>query len=71
MDSKQSKTSTSHLKTGYSLRYKNEGHNEIMDLTDINANDPAIKNHSINVLSGNTKLVTREFIKPKNEPNIS
>ena len=39
-DSTQTKAPTSSFQIGDSLIYKNEGHNEMVDLVDVNTNDP-------------------------------
>ena len=42
----------------------------MMELVDINTNDPMSTNYSIKLLCSNTKVVTKELIKARNSPNI-
>ena len=52
-------TPTQTFQIGDSLRYKNEGHNEMVDLVGIYFTDPGITKYSIKLLSGNTMGVTK------------
>ena len=38
--STQTKSPTSTLQIGYFLRYTNQGHNEVVEMVDVNKNDP-------------------------------
>ena len=69
-DSTQTKTKTSHLQIGDSLRYTNKGNNEILELVYINTNDSDSTKYSIRFLRGNTMLVTKKFLKSRNVPYI-
>ena len=69
-DSTQTKTSTSPFYIGDSLRYTNEGHNEIVYLLDIHTNYPDSTKYSIRLLRGNTMIVTKYFLKSRNVPYI-
>ena len=69
-DSTQTKTTTSHLQIGDSLRYTNKGNNEILELVYINTNDSDSTKYSIRFLRGNTMLVTKKFLKSRNVPYI-
>ena len=42
----------------------------MVETVDINTNDPEIKKYIIKFLRKNTKLVTKEFIKSGNMPDI-
>ena len=63
-------TPSSPFRIGDSLRYTNEVHNEMMDLLDINTNDPDNTNYSIKFLRGNTMVLTKQLIKLINVPDI-
>ena len=59
--STKSKTPTSYLDMGDSLRYTYEVENEmveLVELVDINKNEPASKKYSTNIFCGNTKIAT-------------
>ena len=56
-------TPTSPFQIGDSLQLTNQGQNDMVDLVNINSNDPEIAKYSINFLSRNTKVVTKEFLK--------
>ena len=62
-DSTQAKTPDSPFHIGDSLRYINEGHNEMVELLDINTNDPDITKYIINLLRGNTLIVNKGCLK--------
>ena len=42
----------------------------MVELVDINTNDPDSTNYSIKFLRGNTMLVTKDFLKSRNVPDI-
>ena len=42
----------------------------MVDLVDINNNDPGSTNHIINFLIENTMVVIKEFLKSRNVPDI-
>ena len=42
----------------------------MVDLVDINTNDPDRSKYSIKLLRGNTIIVTKEFLKSRNVPDI-
>ena len=42
----------------------------MVETVDINTNDPKIKKHTIKFMRKKTKLVTKEFIKSVNMPDI-
>ena len=42
----------------------------MVDLVDTHTNDPDITNYSIKFLRGNVIVVTKEFLKSRNEPDI-
>ena len=69
-DLKQTKTTTSPFHIGDSIRYTNEGNNEIVYLMDVNTNDPDIIKYIIKFLRGNIMIVTKEFLKSSNVPDI-
>ena len=69
-DSKQNKTPTSPFHIGDSLRYTNEGHNDMVEMVDTNNNDPDITNCRIIFLRGNILVVTKESLKSSNVPDI-
>ena len=69
-DSTQTKTPNSPLQVGDSLRYPNEVQNGIMELVDINTNDTNRTNYRSKLLRGNTKIVTKEFLKLRNVPGM-
>ena len=70
-DSTKNKNSTSPFQIGDSIIYKNGGHNEMVDLVDVNNNDTEITKYRIKFFHGNTKVLTKEFLKPSNGPDIS
>ena len=43
----------------------------MVELVDINTNDPYIIKYIVKFLRGNTKIVTKEFLKSSNLPYIS
>ena len=43
----------------------------MVDMVDINTNYPESKKYSIKFLRGNTKVVTKDFPKSKNVPDIA
>ena len=49
-DSTETKNSSSPFHIGDSLRYTNEGHNEMVDLMNINTKDPDITNYIMKLL---------------------
>ena len=55
IESTQIKIITSLFQIGDSLGYINEGHNYMVELVDINTNDPRSTNYSIKFLSENTE----------------
>ena len=69
-DLKQTKTPTSPFQIGDSIRYTNEGHNEIVYLVGVITNDPDSIKYIIKLLRGNTMIVTKEFLKSGNVPDI-
>ena len=58
-DSTQTKTPTSPLHIGDSVRYTNEGHNYMVDMVDLNKNNPDSIKYSIKFLRGKEILVTK------------
>ena len=62
-DSTKKKTPPSPFQIGESLWYHNEGHNEIVDMVDININDHNSTKYSIKLLRRKTMIVTNEFLK--------
>ena len=69
-DSTQPKATNPPSRIDESLRYTNEGHNYIVELVDVNTNDPDIINDTIKFLILNTMLVTKDFLKSSNVPDI-
>ena len=57
-DSAQTKAPTPPLHNSDSLQYTNEGHNEMVELVDVNTNDTDIIKYIINLLRVNTMVVT-------------
>ena len=57
-DSTKTKTPTSPFQIGESLRYTNKEHTEMLDLVDINTNDPDRNNCRIKLFIRNTIIVT-------------
>ena len=55
---------------GDSLRYKYEGHNDMVQLLDINTNYYDITKYSIKFFRGNTMIVTKDFLNSINGPDI-
>ena len=53
-----------------SLRYTNEGHNYMLDLVDINTNDPDSTKYIIKFLMVNTMMLTKVLLKSSNVPDI-
>ena len=70
IDSTQTKAPTSSLQFGDPMRYTNEGYNEMVDLVEVNTNDPDSIKYIINLLRVNTMIVTKEFLKSRNVPYI-
>ena len=62
IDSIQTKTPTSLFQIGDYLIYTNEGHNEMVELVDINTNEPDSTKYRIKIFIGNKMLVTKEFL---------
>ena len=58
------------MQIGDALRYTNEEHNEVVELVDVNKNDPGSIKYIIRLLRGNTMVVTKEFLKSRNVPDI-
>ena len=52
------------------LIYNKEGHNEIVKLVYINTTDTDSKKYRIKLLRGNTRVVTKEFLKSRNVPDM-
>ena len=69
-DSTQNKTPNSPFQIGEYLRYTNRGHNYMVDLVDINTNDPDSTKYSIEFLRVNTMIVTKKSLKSTNVPDI-
>ena len=69
--SAQNKTPTSPFKISDYLRYINEGHNEMVNLVDINTADPDSTKYSINFLHINKIVVTKESLKSSNLSGIA
>ena len=69
-DSKRIKTPTLPFHIGDSLKYTNEGHNEMEDLVYLNTNNPYRLKYRIKFLRGNTMVVTKELLKSRNAPEI-
>ena len=42
----------------------------MVDMVDIRTNDPDINKYSIKLLIGNTIIITKEFLKSRNIPDI-
>ena len=57
-DSTKNKTTTSPFQIGDSLRYKNDGHNEMVDLVDLHTNYTDSTKYRIKFLIGKTLIVT-------------
>ena len=62
-ESTQAKNPTTTFQIGYYLRYTNEGHNEMVDLLDINTNDTNSTKYIIKLLCVNTEVITKDFLK--------
>ena len=69
-DSTQPKTPTSPFHIFDSLRYTNEGHNEIVELVNVNTNYPDSINYNIKFLRLNTIIVNKKFLNSRNVPDI-
>ena len=69
-DSTKTKTPNLPFKTSDSLRQTNEGHNGMVDLIDINTNDPDSIKCRIKFLRVNTMVFTKEFLKSMNVTDI-
>ena len=69
-ESTQTKASTSPFHIHYSLRYTNEGYNNIVDLVDTNKNYPDSIKYIIKFLGENAMVVTEKFLKSRNVPDI-
>ena len=67
----QNKTPTPTFQIGDCLRYTNEIHNEMVELAKINTNDAENTNYIIKFLLGNTNVITKEFLKSRNIPDIA
>ena len=68
--STQTKYPTSSLQIGESLRYKNEGHNDMVDMVGVNKNYPDSIKYIIKLLLGNKMIATKELLKPGDVPDI-
>ena len=69
-DSTQNKAPTSPFQIGDSLIYKNEVHNEMVDLVDVKKNDLDSIKYLIKLLMVNTMVVTKELLKSRNVSDI-
>ena len=67
---RQKKTPTLTFQIGDYLRYTDEGHNEMVDMVDINTNDTDSINYITKFLIGNKRIVTNELLKSRNFPGI-
>ena len=52
------------------LRYASDGHNGMMDMVYINKNDTDRNKDRIELLRGNTMIVTKYFLKSRNMPDM-
>ena len=68
--STQTKSPTSPFQIGDSLIYKNEVHNEMVDLVDVNTNDPDSIKFIIKLLMVHTMVVMTELLKSRNVSDI-
>ena len=69
-DSNQTKTPTSPLQHFLYIRYTNEWHNDMVELVDVNINDPDSIKYITKFLIENTMIVTNEFLKSIDMPDI-
>ena len=69
-DSTQNKYPTPYFHIGDHLIYTNEGHNEMVEMLDVNKNDSCIIKYIINLFIGNKMVVTKDFPKSRNVPDI-
>ena len=69
-DSTQTETPTLPFQIDDSIRYTNKGHNEMVELVDINTNDPDITKYIIKFFGLNTLIVTKDFLTSRNVPGI-
>ena len=69
-ESNQAKAPTSPFHTGDSLIYKKEGHIEMVELVDVNTNEPDSIKYIIKFLIVITMVVTKEFLESGNVSNI-
>ena len=65
-NSTQNKAPTSPFQIGDYLRYTNEGHNGMVELVDVNTNDPDSIKYIIKFLRVNKMVVTEELLKSRN-----
>ena len=68
--STQNKAPNSPFQIGDSLRYTNQGHNEILDLADLNTNNPDRIKYINKFLRVNTIIITKDLLKSRNVPDI-
>ena len=66
----KTKTTTQPFQIGGSLRYTNDRQIVRVDIVDINNNDTDSTKYISKLLRGNTMIVTKEFLKPRNVPDI-
>ena len=69
-DSTQTKIETSPFHIGEYLGYTNQGHNEMLNLVDVSTNDTDSIKYRIKFLRVNTIIVTNQFLKSINVPDI-
>ena len=65
-DSTQTKAPTSPFQIGDSLRYTDDGQNEMVGMVDVNKNDTESIKYIIKFLRVNTMAATKEFFKSRN-----
>ena len=68
--STQTKSPTSPFQISNSLIYEHEGQNEMVELVDVNTNDPDSIKFIIKFLVVNTIVVTMELLKSRNVSDI-
>ena len=69
-DSTQTKTQTSKFQIVDFIIYTNEGHNEMVELVDINITNPDSINYRTKFLRGNKMVVNIELLKSRNVTDI-
>ena len=69
-DSTQTKAPTSSFQIGDSIIYTSTAKREMVEMVDLNKNYPDSIKYINKLLRGNTMVVTKEFLKSRNVPNI-